>query len=88
MLTTKLTNCVECSTIPNLLSEIDCKLTELAKNSYSNIVFSLNLPIPETAILDLLHYKRILTYKFFNEDYTCNYTVKKIASKVKILTHK
>ena len=87
MLTPKLTNCVECTTIPNLLSEIDCKLTELAKNSYSNIVFSLNLPIPEVVILDLLNYKRILTYRLFNEDYGC-YTTEKIASKIKILTHK
>lgn len=88
MLIPKLTNCEECSTIPVLLSNIDCKLTELAKNQYSNIVFSLNRKLPNDAILDLLNYKRILTYKFFNEDYACRYSVEKIASKIKILIHK
>lgn len=88
MLQPRLNNCVECSTIPALLTDIDCKLTELAKVQYNNIVFSLNSYIPGTVVGDLLNYKRILTYKFCNPDYASCYTVKMIASRVKVLIHK
>jgi len=88
MLQPRLTDCVECTTIPALLSDIDCRLTELANNQYNNIVFALNYQLPVTAIGDLLNYKRILTYKFCNPDYAIMFTVKMIASRVKVLIHK
>lgn len=88
MLQPKLTNCVECATIPSLLSQIDCKLKELAQNLYNNIVFALNRDVPATAISDLLNYKRILTYKLCNADYASCYSVEEIAGKVKILIFK
>jgi len=88
MLQPRLNNCVNCTTIPVLLSDIDCKLTELAKNEYNNIVFMLNFPVPGNVFFDLLNYKRILTYKMVNENYACKYTVEQIASKVKLLIHK
>lgn len=88
MLSPRLTNCIECTTIPALLQDIDLKLTELAKVQYNNIVFSLNHYIPGTVIGDLLNYKRILTYKYCNPDYACKFTVKMIASRVKVLIHK
>ena len=88
MLNPRLNNCVDCTTIPNLLIDIDCKLTELAKNLYNNTVYILNWQMPDTVFSDLLNYKRILTYKLCNEDYACEYTVKMIASKVKLLKYK
>lgn len=88
MLNPRLNNCVDCTTISVLLNEIDCKITELAKNEYNNTVFILNYPVPSGVFWDLLNYKRILTYKSVNSDYACNYTVKKIASKIKILINK
>ena len=88
MLTYRLTNCVECTTIPVLLTDIDCKLTEMSKNLYNNIVFALNNSVPSVAILDLLNYKRILQCKICNPEYASCYTVQQIASKVKILIHK
>jgi hypothetical protein len=88
MLSPRLTNCIDCTTIPVLLTDIDCKLTDLANNQYNNIVFSLNYPVPGVVIGDLLNYKRILTYKFVNPDYASQFTVKMIASKVKLLIHK
>ena len=88
MLSPRLTNCVDCSTISALLSDIDCKLTEMAKDQYNNIVFSLNRSINTIAISDLLNYKRILTYKLCNPDYACKYSVEMIASRVKLLKHK
>jgi len=88
MLSPRLTNCIDCTTIPVLLTDIDCKLTDLANNQYNNIVFSLNYPVPGVVIGDLLNYKRILTYKFCNPDYCSQFTVKMIASKVKLLIHK
>lgn len=88
MLYPRLTNCVDCTTIPVLLKDIDCKLTELAKNEYNNIVFQLNWPTPGTLIGDLLNYKRILTFKYCNPDYAKSYSVEKIASRVKVLINK
>jgi hypothetical protein len=86
MLSPRLTNCVECSTIPVLLNNIDCKLAEMAKNLYNNVVFMLNRPVEGNTIIDLLNYRRILTFKYCNPDYAGCYTVPMIASKVKILT--
>lgn len=88
MLTPRLTDCVACSSIPALLEDIDCKLKQLAGNLYNNVVFSLNQPVPAGAILDLLNYKRILTYKFCNPGYAGPYTVEMIASRVKVLIFK
>lgn len=88
MLSVRLTNCVECTTIPSLLSDIDCKLTEMAKNQYNNITLALNLKINSVAALDLLNYKRILEYKFCNPEYASCYSVESIANRVKILIHK
>lgn len=72
----------------SLLSDIDCKLNSLANNLYNNTVFSLNHPVPGTAIVDLLNYKRILTFKLCNPDYARNYSVDMIASRVKLLKFK
>lgn len=88
MLYPRLTNCVDCTTIPVLLKDIDCKLTELAKNEYNNIVFQLNWPTPGTLISDLLNYKRILTFKYCSPDYAQSFSVEKIASRVKVLINK
>jgi hypothetical protein len=46
----------------------------------------LNNKIDNTAILDLLNYRRILTYKMFNPDYAIKYSVDSILGKVKRLT--
>lgn len=88
MLTPRLTNCVECIDILNLLQDIDCKMSNLAKDLYNNIVFSLNKPISQGLMNDLLHYKRILTYKVCNPDYAGDYTITMIASRVKLLKFK
>jgi len=88
MLNPRLTDCPACTTIPALLADIDCKLNQLAGNLYNNVVFILNQPVPAGAILDLLNYKRILTYKFCNPGYAGPYTVEMIASRVKLLISK
>ncbi len=69
MLTYRLTNCVDCTTAPVLITDIDCKLTDMAKKLYNDIIFALNRPISQTVMLDLLHYKRILQCKICNPDY-------------------
>jgi len=88
MITVRLVDCVECSSISSLLEDIDCKLTELAKDLYNNTIFALNRPIQHTVFWDLLNYKRILTYRICNPDYALPYTTEMIASKVKILKFK
>jgi hypothetical protein len=88
MLSPRLSNCVECTTIPVLLHDIDCKLKELAQNEYNNLVFSLNKKTKREVIGDLLNYRRILTFKYCNPDYASCYTVDMIAGKVKLLIHK
>jgi len=88
MLSPRLTNCIDCTTISALLSDIDCKLTEVANAEYNNIVFSLNYKSNGVALSDLLNYKRILIYKLCNEDYAAPFTVQMIASRVKLLKYK
>lgn len=88
MLTPRLTECTECASIPVLLDDIDCKITELAKRMYNNVVYSLNQPIDGSVMFDLLNYRRILTFKYCNPDYASLFTVNMIASKVKLLKFK
>ena len=86
MLTPRLTNCPECADIPNLLKKIDCKLAEYANGLYNNVVFMLNQVVPAGAMIQLLAYKRILTYKQCNPDYLSDICIDKIVSKVLRLT--
>jgi hypothetical protein len=86
MLTPRLTNCPECADIPNLLKKIDCKLAEYANGLYNNVVFMLNQVVPAGAMIQLLAYKRILTYKQCNPDYLSDFCIDKIVSKVIRLT--
>ena len=88
MLQPRLSNCLECASIPVLLQDIDYKLTELAKIQYNNIIFSMNYNLACSPIGELLNYKRILTYKYCNPDYANHFSVQRIASRVKILIHK
>lgn len=88
MLFPRLRECEECNSIPGLISQIDCKLTDLAKKQYGNIVFILNKKINMDIISDLLHYKRILQYKYCNSLYLDNYSMDKIIGRVKILINK
>lgn len=85
MLSPRLTNCPQCADIQSLIAEIDCRLAELANDLYNNLVYMLNQPFPAQSMMDLLNYKRILTYKLNNPDYACEFSVNMIASKVKIL---
>ena len=88
MLTLKMTDYVNCASISTLLTDIDCKLTELAKILYNNTIFAISRPIDITVYIDLLNYKRILTYKLYNSEYIETYTVDMIAGKVKLLKYK
>jgi hypothetical protein len=88
MLSPRLSNCIECSTIPALLSDIECKVKELAQREYNNVVFSFNRNIKGEVMKDLLNYRRILLYKYCNPEYASCFTVEIIASRVKLLIHK
>ncbi len=89
MLTPRLLNsCEECSNIPTLIDEIDCKLAQLGGTLYNNVVYMLNKPIPAAAMLDLLVYRRILVYKYVDPDYASPFTVLMIANKVNLLKYK
>lgn len=85
MLSPRLSGCLKCASITDLLADIDCKLDQLSISLYNNVVFSLNNSINATAINSLLIYKRILTYKLANDQYACNFSINAIASKVKLL---
>jgi hypothetical protein len=88
MLNPRLNNCVDCTTVPALLSDIDCKITELAKAQYNNIIYILGINTKPDLMSDLLNYKRILQYKYCNSEWADDYTVENIASKIKLLIHK
>ena len=88
MLQPRLNDCIDCATIPVLISNIDTKIASLANEEYNNIVYDLNYYINGQVIFDLLEYKQILEYKFCNADYCKAFTVPMIASKVQILINK
>jgi uncharacterized protein (TIGR02145 family) len=86
MLSPRLTNCPECANIPSLIKKIDCKLAELGNNLYNNISYMLNKSVPSNDILQLIGYRRILMYKYYNPNYVHTYSVQMIASRVIRLT--
>lgn len=88
MITPRLTNCDSCTSVATLLSDINCKIADIATSYYNNITLMLNNPNKDAVMFDLLNYQRILTYKSYNEDYTSVFTVDMIASKIKILKYK
>jgi hypothetical protein len=88
MISPRLTECKQCSEILPLLEEIDCAMFKMSKSMYNNMILMLGIPINHAAMLSLLHYKRILTYKYFNASYVSGYSVNQIASKVKLLKYK
>ncbi len=88
MINVRLTNCTECANIPAMIDDIDCKLAKMAGSLYNNITLMLDECVPEDAISDLLHYKRILQYKSVNYRYACDFTIGMIASRVKLLKFK
>ena len=88
MITPRLTNCDSCTSIATLLSDINCKIADIATSYYNNITLMLGYPMKDSIMFDLLNYQRILTYKSYNEDYTVAFTIPMIASKVKILKYK
>jgi hypothetical protein len=89
MLSPRLINCVNCSDICVVISEIDCKIAQMAKDLYNNTIYSLNRNINGEVINDLLNYKRILQYRICNIDYGGrNFSDEQIISRIKLLIHK
>lgn len=86
MWTPRLVNCDSCGKIPNLLAAIDCKIALEARKMYENITLLLNNKIDECLIKDLLQYKRILTFKYYNTDYAKDIPLSTIINRVRILT--
>lgn len=82
MLNPKTNNCGECTDIENVLRNIDCKLSEFSKTLHNNLTLMLNKPFPSEGMMDLLHYKRILTYKYNNTEYAKDYSLEQIFNKV------
>lgn len=88
MLSPRLTNCPQCADIPSLIADIDCKLSEMSIGLYNNTIFMLNKQFNGEVMSSLLHYKRILMFKYCNPNYAGHYTVNQIASKIKLLKFK
>lgn len=86
MLSPRLTNYQDCASIPDLIKEIDCKLSYYANGLYNNITFMLNQSVPAGIMIQLIAYKRILLYKQNNCNYVGHVCMSKIISKVKLLT--
>ena len=53
MFTPRLTDCIDCTDITSLLSDIECKVTDIAKDLYNNTIFALNRPISGDIMFDL-----------------------------------
>jgi len=88
MLEIKISYCDDCTSNSQLLEDIDCKIKEIAIDLYNNTIFALNRPINSSLFIDLINYRRIVTYRQYNEDYALPYTDEMIASKIKLLKFK
>jgi hypothetical protein len=88
MVTIQLNNCTDCTSIPALVKSIDTKLAKIAKDQYNNIIYELNKNVSGEVAFDLLTYKQILYNRVCNPDYAIQFSIDRIASKIKILTHK
>ena len=85
---TKIAYCDECAGSEQLLDDIDCKIKEISIDLYNNIVFALNYPTKYELFTDLINYRRIVTYRQYNDEYALPYTDEQISSKVKLLKFK
>lgn len=88
MLSYRLVDCEDCTSVSSLINDIDCKVTDISKSLYNNIVYGLRNYTRSDIIWDLLQYKRILQYKKCNPEYANKYNVGNIAGKVKLLIFK
>lgn len=86
ILSPRLTKCKDCTTISFLLEKIDRKIFFYSKKMYNNITFMLDKYVDGQSLSDLLHYRRILTYRLHNENYVCNFCLNDILSRVNELT--
>lgn len=86
MLTPRITNAVENTTISVLLQRIDDALAAMANELYYNVIYSLHKQFQGEVMQDLLYYKRILVYKSCNSNYASEFTVDQVAGRVIVLT--
>lgn len=84
MLNIHLTSCQSCEGIPELIQDIDCKLTEQSNNRIANLQLMTSFTYQEQKLLKLLNYKRILQTKYYYPDYGCM-SLDKIISRIKVL---
>lgn len=84
----KIRDCSVCIETSQLLDDIDCKIKELSVDLYNNVIYSLNHPVKLDTFTDMVNYKRIITYRQYNENYALPYTDEQIASKIKLLKFK
>ena len=68
MLQSQLTTCSG-DNISSLLNKIDCKLVKLGTALYGNSVYLMNNTVSAVDMIDLLTYKRILTFRQVNPQY-------------------
>jgi hypothetical protein len=83
-----ITYCDNCTDIEETIASIDCKLFEISKRLYNNIILSLNKSIDMQTMLTLLRYRRILVAKSVNAEYACGFSIFCIISRVKFLIHR
>jgi len=88
MITPRLTDCRQCEDMQSLMQDIDNILAKMANVKYNVISFMLQDCVNNRYIKDLLHYKRILQYKYVNYRYACNVTIADIVQRVEYLKHK
>lgn len=84
MLNPHLTNCKDCEGIPELIEDIDCKITEQSKNKIANLQLMTNFVYNKDKLIKLLNYKRILQNKYYTPEYGCT-SLQSIISRVKVL---
>jgi hypothetical protein len=85
MLSTRLGQCTDCSTIDSLLEKIDCVLAKNAQDQLNNNKYELGKCIPVEVIDKLIRYKDILLKRRFNPYYAYKIPNTDIISRVNTL---
>lgn len=86
MFNVRITDCVECGSIQKMIKAIDCQLSAMADNLFTNLIYMLDRPVNAITMSTLLHYKRILTYRETNPEYMEEMCFENVTSRINSLT--
>lgn len=71
MLIPRINQCQDCSSLKQLLKEIDCSLQNFLRNKLNNENYNVETYYCSDSVRALAQYKRVLNRKIYNPQYLC-----------------